>query len=95
MRDAAAATRALVALLQEWEATTGVECIPVGEPVEYGPYWVQGYQSKAFVLDGDFSSALAGNGPVVIPKDGSDLFSLNSSEPAGTQMERLLEAREM
>ena len=37
--------------------------------------------------------ALAGDGPVVIPKDGSEPFTLSSAEPTDVQMERRLRRR--
>ncbi|UCZ59006.1 YrhB domain-containing protein [Mycolicibacterium phocaicum] len=61
----------------------------VGEPVDYESWWVQGYQSRAFVEDGDENAALAGNGPIVVPKDGSAPFQLSSALPAAVQMKRI------
>jgi hypothetical protein len=93
LMDAKQATEVLEALLASWEKENGLACLPVGEPVEYGPYWVQGYQGRAFVLEGDVSAALAGNGPVAIPKDGSEPLVLSPTEPVEIQMRRLLAAR--
>lgn len=36
--------------------------------------WSFGYNSRAFLEAGDISSALAGNGPVVVPKSGADPY---------------------
>lgn len=36
--------------------------------------WSFGYNSRAFLEAGDISSALAGNGPVIVPKSGADPF---------------------
>jgi Immunity protein 35 len=33
--------------------------------------WAFGYNSRAFLERGDISSALAGNGPVIVPKSGA------------------------
>jgi hypothetical protein len=33
--------------------------------------WAFGYNSRAFFEHGDISSALAGNGPVIVPKSGA------------------------
>lgn len=39
------------------------------EEIEEG--WSFGYNSRAFVEDGDIMSALAGNGPVIVPRSGA------------------------
>lgn len=36
--------------------------------------WSFGYNSRAFIEAGDVSSALAGNGPVIVPKSGADPY---------------------
>lgn len=92
MIDRDEARRLVTALLDEAERNGGTPCVLVGDAVDYGDWWVQGYQSRAFVESGDVLSALAGNGPVVVPKDGSDPFHLSSTEPAETQMARLRRA---
>ena len=33
--------------------------------------WSFGYNTRAFVEDGDIMSALAGNGPVIVPRSGA------------------------
>lgn len=38
--------------------------------VETEEGWSFGYNSRAFLEDGDIVSALAGNGPVIVPKSG-------------------------
>lgn len=81
------------AILAEHTATGGVPYVLVGEPVDYEFWWVQGYQSRAFVEDGDENAALAGNGPIVVPKDGSAPFQLSSALPTGVQMERIRASR--
>lgn len=45
--------------------------------------WVFGYNSRAFIEDGDIMSAPAGNGPVIIPKSGEPPH-LGPSVPSGT-----------
>lgn len=90
MLDAREATLIVISLLSKWEAETGIAYVPVGEPVQHGRYWVQGYQSRAFVETGDFLAAHAGNGPVVVPRDGSAPFTLSSAEPTEPQMARIL-----
>lgn len=87
--DAAKAQRIASRLLTDAEEHGGVSCVLVGDPADYGRWWVQGYQSRALIEDGDEDAALAGNGPIVIPKNGSAPFRLSSAEPAHEQMKRL------
>lgn len=87
--DAEAARRVVRELLARAEAAGGVPCVLVGDTEDYGRWWVQGYQSRAFVEDGDIMRALAGNGPFAIPKDGSEPFALSSAEPTDVQITRL------
>lgn len=87
--DAVEAQRIAVELLAEGERSGGVPCVLVGEPEDHGRWWVQGYQSRAFMEDGDVMQALAGNGPFAIPKDGSPPFRLGSAEPADVQLARI------
>lgn len=87
--NAAEAQRIARRLLADAEEHGGVSCVLVGHPLDYGRWWVQAFQSRALIEDGDEDAALAGNGPIVIPKDGSTPFRLSSAEPAGEQMRRL------
>jgi hypothetical protein len=87
--DDEAARQVVRDLLSRAEEAGAPACVLVGETKDYGRWWVQGYQSRAFVEDGDIMQALAGNGPYVVPKDGSEPFTLSSAEPADVQMERL------
>ena len=87
--DAEAARQVVRELLARAEDAGGVPCVLVGDIEDYGRWWVQGYQSRAFVEDGDIMRALAGNGPFVIPKNGSEPFTLSSAEPTDVQIERL------
>lgn len=64
-------------------------CVLVGDARDFGQWWVQGYQSEAFVVRGDVLQALAGNGPYFVPKDGSAVFTLTAAEPVEPQMARL------
>ncbi|WP_231562938.1 YrhB domain-containing protein [Microbacterium mangrovi] len=90
MIDADAAKRIVAEMLEEAETRGGPACVVVGEPIDFDRWWVQGYQSRAFVEDGDFLSALAGNGPIAVPKDGSPPFALSAAEPADVHIARLL-----
>lgn len=87
--NAEAAQRIVRGLLTDEEMHGGVACVLVGDPEDHGRWWVQGYQSRAFVQDGDIMQALAGNGPFAIPKDGSKPFRLGSAEPAAVQLQRI------
>lgn len=89
--DAAEARRIALGMLADAEQRSGLPCVLVGEPEDHGRWWVQGYQSRAFMEDGDVMQALAGNGPFAIPKDGSSPFPLGTAEPADVQLARLRE----
>lgn len=91
--DAERAKVIVEAILAENMANGGVPCVPVGEPVDYEFWWVQGYQSRAFIEDDDANAILVGNGPIVVPKDGSAPFQLSSALPAAVQMERIRAAQ--
>ncbi|WP_158564196.1 YrhB domain-containing protein [Jiangella anatolica] len=45
--------------------------IVIGTCSETDDGWAFGYNSRAFIEDGDISSSLAGNGPVIVPKSGA------------------------
>lgn len=87
--DAETAQQIVRDLLAKAESAGSPPCVLVGDAKDYGDWWVQGYQSRAYVEDGDVMQALAGNGPIVVPKDGSEPFALSSALPAEVQMERL------
>ncbi len=92
MIDAESAREIVRRDLQHAEERGGVRCVLVGETLDYGEWWVQGYQSEAFAVHGDVFQALAGNGPYVIPKNGDAVFTLSSAEPVDVQMARLAAA---
>ena len=92
MIDAEAARELVREALRHAEERGGVRCVLVGETLDYGAWWVQGYQSEAFAVHGDVFQALAGNGPYVIPKNGDAVFTLSSAEPVDAQMARLAAA---
>lgn len=41
---------------------------------EHTDAWSFGYNSRAFIEDGDILSALAGNGRIIVPKSGTDPY---------------------
>lgn len=53
--------------------------------------WAFGYTTRAFVQDGDLTTSLVGNGPVVVPKSGRKIFLGSSAEPISAQLDRLEE----
>ena len=89
MIDADTAREIVREALRHAEDRGGVRCVVAGETLDYGKWWVQGYQSEAFAVHGDVFQALAGNGPYVIPKNGDAVFTLSSAEPVDAQMARL------
>ncbi|MBN9212881.1 MAG: hypothetical protein BGO45_16550 [Microbacterium sp. 71-36] len=89
MIDAESAREIVREALRHAEDRGGVRCVLVGETLDFGEWWVQGYQSEAFAVHGDVFQALTGNGPYVIPKDGDAVFTLSSAEPVDAQMARL------
>ncbi|MGC0369361.1 YrhB domain-containing protein [Microbacterium sp. SLBN-111] len=92
MIDAESARETVRHALRSTEDRGCVRCVLVGETLDYGKWWVQGYQSEAFAVHGDVFQALAGNGPYVIPKNGDAVFTLSSAEPVDAQMARLASA---
>lgn len=92
MIGAEAAREIVRQALRHAEERGGVRCVLVGETLDYGAWWVQGYQSEAFAVHGDVFQALAGNGPYVIPKNGDPFLTLTSAEPVDAQMTRLAAA---
>ncbi|MDQ1085400.1 MULTISPECIES: YrhB domain-containing protein [Microbacterium] len=89
MIDASGARESVRKALSEAEERGMPRCVLVGETLDYGSWWVQGYQSEAFTISGNVFEALTGNGPYVVPKNGDAPFILSSAEPVDVQMERL------
>lgn len=48
--------------------------IVISKCEELGDAWSFGYNSRAFLEASDISSALADNGPVIVPKSGADPY---------------------
>lgn len=44
--------------------------IVIASSRELDGHWEFSYQSRSFLAEGDINSALAGNGPVIVPKSG-------------------------
>ncbi|MBT9605263.1 YrhB domain-containing protein [Microbacterium sp.] len=89
MIDAEAAREIVRVALRGAEDRSGVRCVLVGETLDYGAWWAQGYQSEALAVHGDVFQSLAGNGPYVIPKNGDAVSTLSSAESVDAQMARL------
>lgn len=53
---------------------SGLELAFTGEPLERKTAWVYFYTSKAHLETGDVSHALAGNGPIVVPRAYVDVW---------------------
>ncbi|XTZ15291.1 YrhB domain-containing protein [Micromonospora echinospora] len=53
---------------------------------EYANFWVFGYNTRRFLLEMDFMASLAGNGPIVVPKNGDELFLASSATPLEEQL---------
>jgi len=53
---------------------------------EHETAWSVSYQSRAFIESGDTHNALAGNGPVVVPKSGADPWLAWSGRPVEEQI---------
>ena len=64
-------------ILDGWARDGGVSCLAQAA-IDEGDRWVVGFQSRAFVVDGDLGAALAGNAPFAVPKDGSAPYQLPS-----------------
>ncbi len=85
--DAEAARQVVRELLARAEAAGGVPS-SCAIPRTTGAGGSRGIRA-GLSSNGDIMRALAGNGPVVIPKDGSEPFTLSSAEPTDVQIERL------
>jgi immunity protein 35 of polymorphic toxin system len=53
---------------------------------EYDSAWVFSYDTRIYVETGDFSHALAGNGPLIIPKDRSEPWFATTARPLDEQV---------
>lgn len=73
-------------MLRELNTSDGVDRVVLGEPTDVAGHWVIGYNSRAYVEDGDIISALAGNGPIAVPRSGEPAFFLTSTRPAAEQL---------
>lgn len=56
---------------------------------EYPTAWVFGYNTRRYLEQEEFTAALVGNGPVVVPKSGKDPFLGGSGSPIAEQIEDL------
>jgi hypothetical protein len=61
------------------------EPVDITSVVEYDQAWAIGYNTRRFI-DGTLSASLLGNGPVVVPKDGSDPYLASSARPVADQL---------
>lgn len=55
------------------EGPTSVPVAILDDVLESPSYWVFFFNSVAFIESGDFLHALAGNAPIVVPKDGGSI----------------------
>jgi len=85
------ARRLVEAALAESAREDGIERAIIGDPVEAGAYWVFFYQGREYLDSGDLDAMLVGNGPIVVPRDGSPLFALSAAEDTDAQIRRLAE----
>lgn len=53
-----------------------------GETLERSWCWVFFYNTRAYIETGDSLESLAGNGPIVVNKDGSEVWTMGSAFPA-------------
>ncbi|WP_394359229.1 YrhB domain-containing protein [Amycolatopsis sp. SB7-3] len=65
-----AAQRFLDAKIRPKHATE----IVIARCVENDEGWAFGYNSRAFLEDGDVMSSLVGNGPIIVPRSGADPY---------------------
>lgn len=79
--------RAQVAIDENADPNTPLALGP--EPLESPHYWVFFYNTVEFWETGDFLASLAGNGPVVVPKDGGPLLWMSSATDPEEQLAEL------
>ena len=60
-----------------------------GAPLESEHYWVFFYNTVEYWETGDDLASLAGNGPVVVPKDGGELRWMTSVRSPEEQLAEL------
>ena len=90
-RTASEAQRLVETTLAASTGQDGVERAVLGEPIEAGRYWVFLYQAKAYIDCNDLDAMLLGNAPIVVPKDGGELFTLSVSDDLDAQVRALTE----
>ena len=86
--DADDATRIAYAYFAERSPEVRMGEWVLTEAVEHESAWTVGYQSRTLVETRSVSHALAGNGPLVIPKSGDSPWEAWSGESVESQIER-------
>ncbi len=84
----------------EYRPSHGQELI-IASATEFERSWAFGFNTAAFLIEGNSLQSIVGVGPVVVPKDGSTPYVAPSAHPADyylgqpqTPMESLLDTRE-
>lgn len=74
------------AIVASFAVDIGLELVITGE-YEYKTAWAFSYDSKLYVETGSLSHALAGNGPVIIPKNGRSHWIASTAIPLEEQLQ--------
>lgn len=73
-------------LLDDLVRSEHADEIVIGSCQDHASAWVFGYNTRQFLQDGVIAASLAGNGPVIVPKDGSAPYLGESSRPVEDQL---------
>ncbi|MDW4574022.1 YrhB domain-containing protein [Microbacterium sp. M3] len=92
-RTSTEARRLAEAALEHSRLQDGVERAILGDPIEAGDFWVFFSQSRAYVERDDLDAMLAGNAPLVVPKDGGEVFALSPAHDIDAQIADLRRGR--
>lgn len=90
-RTIADARELVEASLAESALGDGIERSVLGDPVDAGRFWVFFYQGTAYIERDELDAMLVGNAPIVVPKDGGELFALSITDDIDAQIRALSE----
>jgi hypothetical protein len=73
----------------ESSANASLELVLGGDPLESEHYWVFFYNTPEYWETRDVFTGVVGNGPIVVPKDGSPIRYFSSALSTESQLQEL------